>query len=328
VGEEQSTKQEMRRRPDEHDVLEKVGKFRDRFSLMGSALAIVAILAAVWVRAPTLEIELPLGAEAKVSLNVGYVLAFGIPGIAVAYAWAIGYLVSMRRYQFEILQRYRGHLSCDQELLMLQLGAASRTPQYYDWLDRLAAITNTFARGLILFAIPGVACLFIAIAYFSMLEVYPERHLDPCNAQSRAAECRRDVTPVEHFRGLSSSHEDDRYAIANGDIERACEKEWAAEDGNPKADDAKLANESSRVKCVYDEFPRFVLPLTSWINAVFTVVSIGLAVFGARAFWWLPRAIHHTVQHPAQTPPVKNTEPSRPTLSQGRSVPGEPPSMD
>jgi hypothetical protein len=53
----------------------------------------------VWITAPTLEVDLPLASEAKVKLNVGYVLALGMPAITVVYAWIMGTLVTMRRYQ-------------------------------------------------------------------------------------------------------------------------------------------------------------------------------------------------------------------------------------
>jgi hypothetical protein len=39
------------------------------------AVSSVCVVCAVWMRAPGLDVELPLGGETKMSLNVGYVVA-------------------------------------------------------------------------------------------------------------------------------------------------------------------------------------------------------------------------------------------------------------
>ncbi len=292
--------------------LEKVGKLRDRFALLGSVLAVACSLAAVWVRAPTLEVELPLGAEAKASFNVGYVLAMGIPAITVAYAWISGALVSMRRYQLEVVTYLIQSGRRDRDLLLERVAGSLRAPAGGVKIDRAAAWITIGARVLILFIIPSAACVWIAIAYFSSLEIYPEHNLTPCWAikaagptPSPATECRHDVTVGEQFLGLTlakwllgtpGGHKDDRYAVANGDFERTCEEVWQREDqqGRARTSGLNLAEGRPGIvgdageKCVLDEFPRIILPATSWLNLSCLMITVVLGVFGFRVHATLP----------------------------------------
>jgi len=160
---------EKRHEAQEHVALERVGKLRDRFSLSSTALAVVAALMAVWVRAPTLEIELPLG-EAKASFNVGYVLALGIPVIAIVYALAIGNLVIARRYQYEILHAQHSKKILAEPLLLLQLGAPSKETRYFRPLDWVASTLSKAAIGFVLFVVPTAACVWIGYDCLTNLE--------------------------------------------------------------------------------------------------------------------------------------------------------------
>jgi hypothetical protein len=292
-------------------ALEKFEKLRDRFALLGSVLAVACVLAAIWVRAPTLEIELPLGAEAKASFNVGYVLAIGIPAITVAYAWISGTLVSMRRYQLEVIAHLRRNERRDGELLLERMAGSLRAPADGWKIDRAAAWATIGARVLILFIIPSAACLWIAVTYFLGLEIYPEHKLTPCwaitasTSRGVAPECRRDVTVGEHLLGLTLSqklfgtpgpHKDDRYAIANGDFEQACDEIWGGEHefererkANGQATNGlQIASAGAPKTCVLDEFPRVILPANSVLNLVCLVITVLLGIFGFRVHATLP----------------------------------------
>jgi hypothetical protein len=300
----------------EHAALEtalgRIEKLRDRFALLGSVLAVACVLAAIWVRAPTLEIELPLGAEAKASFNVGYVLAIGIPAITIVYAWISGTLVSMRRYQLEVIAHLRCSGRRDGDLLLERMAGSLRAPAGGWKIDRAAAWTTIGARVLILFIVPSAACLWIAVAYFLGLEIYPEHKLTPCwaikatTSRGVAPECRRDVTVSEHLLGLTLSqklfgtpgpHKDDRYAIANGDFEQACDEIWAREGelerarktGGQPTNGFQIAPPGAPKKCVLDEFPRVILPANSALNLVCLVITALLGIFGFRAHATLPQ---------------------------------------
>jgi hypothetical protein len=293
---------DKRHEAQEHAALERVVKLRDRFSLSSTALAIVAALMAVWVRAPTLEIELPLG-EAKASLNVGYVLALGIPVIAIVSALAIGNLVIARRYQYEILHARRSKKPHAEPLLLLQLGAPSRETAYFHPLDWVASTLSKAAIGFVLFVVPTVACVWIGYDCLTNLELFPANpavysdvHCDPRGAP---IDCRHVITLGEHAFGLK--HEEPsqaavpagpveaiQFGVVNGDIETACQNEWKRiHDLQPPAA-GKSPDEPLRVKCVFEEFPRFVIPWTFWSNLLFTSLTAALAAFGMRTYWRVP----------------------------------------
>jgi hypothetical protein len=301
------------RRRSEDGTIEKIEKLRDRFCLSAAALAAICALAATWVRAPTLEVELPLGGEAKASLNVGYVLALGIPAIAIAYSWILGTLAVMRRYQFEVLHKRQTLPTEELNIVLTRLGATRAKPKYYGALDVAAGWVTTAARVLVLFIIPCGACLWIANAYFTQLEVYPEHNLETCDKVPKGAECRRNVTVAEHVLGFTAAHallgqpvphKDDRFAMGNGSFEESCKKVWAAQPGS---------HAESSEKCVLDEFPRFVLPLTSWSNLLLSLLMVLLAVYGGRAYYTLPterpRSSPSHVDH-EKAPTIAGAEPA------------------
>jgi hypothetical protein len=82
---------------------DRLEKLRDRISTWAMAVSSVCVVCAVWMRAPGLDVELPPGGETKMSLNVGYVLALGMPLLLLAYAWAVAPLVALRALQREAI---------------------------------------------------------------------------------------------------------------------------------------------------------------------------------------------------------------------------------
>src|SRR5581483_4021234 len=289
-----------------------IEKLRDRFALLGSALAVACVLAAVWVRAPSLEIEIPL-AEAKASLNVGYVLALGIPTITVVYAWITGTLVSMRRFQAEIVRRLSMVNEDERRLVLLRLQDSHRPEPAPKWsIERAAGIVTSMVHLFVLFVIPGLACIWIAVAYFTQLEIYPEHFLTPCGslensdpAASKAGQCRREVTAAEHLLGRALSkwmfhtpqaRDTDRFAIANGDWESICPDIWKRADAR-KAKEAQTPLSEPKVeppsgeKCVLDQFPRMMLPLNSILNLLGVALTLLLGVFGLLTHTRLPKVL-------------------------------------
>jgi hypothetical protein len=276
-------------------TVEAVEELRERFATMGAVFAGVCVLLILWVRSPALAMELPLG-DAKASLNVGYVLSIGMPVIAIVYAWISGSLVLMRRRQLEVLSLMAPLPKPQRDLITGRLLGSSALSEH-GYLDRLAGWMAAAARMVVLFVVPSAACLLIAIRYFTGLEIYPAYDLAPCWSLSAASparisgECRRDVALAEHLVGLTMSktlfgtpgaHKNDRYAIVNGDIEESCTELW-----HRKAVGAAPTKDTPDA-CVFDKFPRMVLPLNSWVNFLGLVATIWLAVFGWRAHVTLP----------------------------------------
>jgi hypothetical protein len=244
-------------------LLEQIEKLRDRFSAWGVALASVCIVAAVWVTAPTLEVKLPLASESEVTLNVGYVLAIAMPVITVAYAWILGALVTMRRYQSAALSASRESSNAAATAIRVQGSLLPRMARTR--FERIVVVVVLAIRLLILFAVPPLAEVWIGVRYFTDLQVYPEEKIDD----------QRRVLVGEHVLGLgafgASVPKKPRFAITNGDLADACRDHW----------EKKV---SASEKCVLDQFPRFVLPLTSYLNLVSFLAITVLALFGVRAY--------------------------------------------
>lgn len=262
--------------------LDTVEKLRDRFSAWGAALASVCVVLAVWVTAPTLEVDLPLASDAKVKLNVGYVLALAMPAITIIYAWMLGSLVTMRRYQAAIDQECPGESGA---LASVKMRGGLPVSKTRGWFEKSVAISVLTARLLVLFGIPFLAEGWIAIRYFGGLQVYPEYHVD----SKRPVLIREHLLGFDVARAMTGSPElpaKPRFSIVSGDLEGPCQQKWAH---------ANAAVDTAATRCVLDEFPRFVLPLTSWVNLISLVVTACLSWFGAVAYVRPPRAHPETI---------------------------------
>ncbi len=85
-------------------ALDRIGRYRDRFSGWGLVVSFVSVITALWTTAPALDVEVPLVGGAKVGINVGYVMMAGMPLLMVAMAWVMAPLLAMRRLQEATLQ--------------------------------------------------------------------------------------------------------------------------------------------------------------------------------------------------------------------------------
>src|ERR1700722_755839 len=264
-------------------ALDAVEKLRDRFSAWGAALASVCVVLAVWVTAPAQGVDLPLVSETKVKLNVGYVLALAMPAITIVYAWMLGSLVTMRRYQ-AALPPEQDWPAESRALASVKMRGGLFSSKTVGWFEKSVAISVVTARLLVLFGIPFLAEGWIAIRYFGGLQVYPEYHLE----SKRPVLIRKHLLGFDVAQAITGSPElpsKARFSIVNGDFEGPCQRKWTHPE--PQADTAAS-------RCVLDEFPRFVLPLTSWVNLFSLVVTACLSWFGAVAYVRPPLG-HRTV---------------------------------
>jgi hypothetical protein len=255
--------------------LEQIEKLRDRFSSWGAAFASVCVVVAVWVTAPTLEVELPLASETKVSLNVGYVLAIAMPAITVTYAWILGALLSMRRYQAAVFSEDDSSHAAVSAAAQIKVRGSLSPSLARGRFERSIVSVALGVRLLILFAIPPLSEGWIAVRYFTDLQIYPEHRLEQERRVS-AAEHLLGFGVVQWFSAGSPAPHELRFAITNGDLEQACRDKWEGKG-------------SSTERCALDQFPRFVIPLTSWINALSLIAILLLSSFGARAYLRPPR---------------------------------------
>lgn len=176
--------------------LEQIEKLRDRFSSWGAAFASVCIVIAVWVTAPTLEVELPLVSETKVSLNVGYVLAIAMPAITITYAWILGALLTMRRYQAAVLPEVNSSDTAASRVAQIKVEGSLLPRLAKGRWERSVIGVALAVRLLILFVIPPASEAWIAVRYFGDLQIYPEHEL----------KAERRVSAGEHLLGFGMAH--------------------------------------------------------------------------------------------------------------------------
>jgi len=93
-----------------------------------------------------------------------------------------------------------------------------------------------------------------------------------------------------------------QFGVVNGDIERACQNEWNRIHDSKLPAAGKSPEEPLRVKCVFEEFPRFVIPLTSWSNVLFTSLTAALAAFGMITYWQVPKILTQAAAPSPSTP--------------------------
>lgn len=257
-------------------ALDNVEKLRERFSAWGSAFASVCIVIAVWITAPALDVDVPLASDAKVKLNVGYVLAVGMPAIAVVYAWISGTLIAMRRYQ--AAAGSGATVDAASSVALVKMAGALTVGKSAGRFERIVVATALCVRILLLFGIPLLAQGWIAARYYGGLQVYPEHHLED----------RRSVLVSEHLLGFAFARTlglgpgapaHARFAIVNGDLETACELKWSQGVQQQPAENQK---------CALDQFPRFVLPFNSILNLASLLITACFSFFGMFAYLCSP----------------------------------------
>lgn len=270
-------------------IIELIERQRDRFSTWGLLVSTLGAIVAIWMRAPSLEVEIPFAADAKISLNVGYVLALGMPLLAVASGWVMGPLMSMRVLQRALLS---GAPNSYTAIERLRIEGQLRNAEHPEWLGRAAMRITVAMRLLVLFGLPVLATVIIGIRYFGGLQVYADRQYDVL---------RRDVSAREFFLGAhlvgrdGKPIEDPQFSIPDSRTEHACRELWKREAAarareervaasSPQEAKAGSDTGNSTEECSYDAFPRLVLPLNSALNIMSAAIVIGLNAFGARAY--------------------------------------------
>ncbi len=289
-------------------ALENVKHYRDRFSAWGTLVGIVAFVAGMWMVAPTLEVSVPLVGTATATINLGYVLMGGMPLLAILQAWLLGALASMRRNQEAVLDEVGqgAELSSSQRLNFL--GPLSSTPNS----DNRAFNLALWVRIFVFFILPVFAELWIGVEYFSRLCVYEKETVVNCIKVEKLEDLmtnspsewrlknKRRVTAREYL-WKNKFNGETTFAIPNSDLERDCMQIWVLEklrdaelqnkdkmpEGIVKSQKAILGNLEKRTKginCILSSFPRYVMPLNSWINIASFLFSIWLAVVGWRIY--------------------------------------------
>jgi hypothetical protein len=270
----------------EHGI-ERITTHRERFQTWGLLISVLSFLAAVWVTAPTLQIDIPLAGGAKASINAGYVVSLGPLFIAFSCLWAIGSLVSMRRYQESVMLG-------PEKLSSTQLISITGPLSKKAWNDGL----YRKARSVIFFIVPTLAQLVIALNTFNHLHYYNDKNeiekfkLFNSEKRSDSTNWGLDTTPVklEDFFFSKYPVKGASYTLQNSDLNKECGLFMYEEYLNKKielsADEQQLVSRIQSIgpTCVPAEFPVIELALNTWINMLMLVLTVWLAFQGSRLY--------------------------------------------
>ncbi|WDE11040.1 hypothetical protein [Thalassomonas haliotis] len=276
------------------ELIGRVVTHRDRFQAWGLVISILSLFAAVWVRAPTLEISIPLAGGAQASLNAGYIIALGPTIITFSMCWSIGALVAMRRYQLLAIFDTK-KLEKHQELSIL--GPLSAP----DLLPEKDKITKLFRknRAAVFFILPVLAQIAIISTMFNDLHYYSKDSLIDSFKKETVSQLKKralvnidtnEIHTLDFFykeQPESKSH----YTLENSNLNKQCGMFYLLEHLNESVltlnkDRRELRKDLLDInpKCVPADFPRFTLFLNTWINLLMFVLSIVLAIFGNRLY--------------------------------------------
>lgn len=289
-------------------TLERIARYRDRFSASGLIIGFLSILAAIWTTAPALDFNLPLVGGAKVGINVGYVMMAGMLILALPMAWLISPLLSMRRLQEAVIAEVgRGAVSLLEAQRYELVGPFKPAKKDGVWARGVYSF-SIGVRYFVFFACPVLGIIWIGEAYFVQLRSYDRPAV--IDALLSDAEQRKDpgrwriepkhvISLIDYFfRSKPYGENGERltlYAIRNSDLERNCAQIWVRDklrneklEGSPISFRKSvlledLENRTVNVKCVVDAFPRFELALNSWIN----LLSLAIALWVANTGWHL-----------------------------------------
>jgi hypothetical protein len=146
------------------NAIERIIAHRDKFQAWGSVLSVLALVAAMWVTAPTLQVNIPLAGGASASINAGYIIALGPTFIAFGQLWSFGSLVAMRQYQTKMLAN-DNNLEKDGPRLLSIMGPLSSFANKPENDTSRALIRQTSSarrgRSIVFFIVPILAQIII-----------------------------------------------------------------------------------------------------------------------------------------------------------------------
>jgi len=292
---------------EKHDFtfqLDRISKYRDRFSAWCLVVAFISLIIAIWIRSPSLEVKIPLIAGADININMGLILAFGPALIAIAQAWVLIPLTMLHRHQHALSALIsKKHIPNESELIEA-CGPESYFSSHKSFWNAVSHTAIGF-RYFIFFILPFIGTLWTTKEYFSnlyfldkqaeisnLVELYVENKGDLDKAG--LSEKRRVVFTDYFFSNDISGNA--RFTISAGALEKPCAHIWLK-----KEVDKKIRLQPNNIKdlkgiqdelkelvagknCAVDNFPAFQLLLNSMINIISLVFSLCLSITGWKIY--------------------------------------------
>lgn len=253
-----------------HD-LEKIAKYRDRFSAWSLVLGFLSFTLALWTTAPSLEVKLPLVAGTDVSINIGYVLSLGIPVLTFAVGLTYSTLFTMRSYQEGALDKFeQGNVPLGKSEALTLAGPLA-FKRNLRGSERLGYKISVGIRIFIYFVLPILAQVWILSAY-TKLSVFTVESTISANAEKPIVDDWRfhKIRKLGIFSEWSISRPENTY-LPDSTLERKCSVIFINKD-----------RDSS--ECVYMNFPRFMPLLNLIVNLLFFIFLVFLVRSGYRLF--------------------------------------------
>lgn len=283
------------------NAIERIIAHRDKFQAWGSVLSVLALLAAMWVTAPTLQVNIPLAGGASASINAGYILALGPTFIAFGQLWSFGSLVAMRQYQIKMIAN-DNNLDKDGPHLLSIMGPLSSFANKPENNTSRTLIRQTSSarrgRSIVFFMVPILAQIIIVshmlnnlmyfdkdaeIARFEQLDEQGKLLLNNWGIETK------EVSVTET---LFSKYPEggNNYTLENSGLNEFCgaylylnhlkkvvNRTTVQEEVYKKLKDADI-------HCVPLEFTKYELALNFWVNFAMLILSLYVSWKGAKYY--------------------------------------------
>lgn len=271
---------------------------RERFQSWGLVISFLSLVAAVWTRAPEQEVEIPLFAGAKAAINAGYVVSFGPTFIALSLFWALGALVSMRRYQVGLMNSGKHFEACE---LVSILGPLSddhkpsmNKEKKFHYIHKLTRKVRSFS----FFVLPIVSQLVIINTMFMDLAFYDKvkfvENITLKTSTDRIKESStfhpKDVKDLGYWVFFSkvTAKEGADYTLSFNDLNENCGMYFYLEYLNERISNLTKSETKDRnnlkeiePSCAALNFPNFHLAANTWVNLLMLLVTIIVSLYGS-----------------------------------------------
>lgn len=274
-----------------------LNKHRERFQAWCLVISSLALIAAIWTRAPNLEVDIPLFAGAKASINAGYVISIAPTFIAVSMCWAVGSLLSMRSYQVSLIKSKKKFDLWQKVAINGPLNQESTKGINNDRIFVFIQKSVKKTREFFYFVVPVVSQVVIMSTMFSDLAFYDKNEFlkkvhDPVSGGLEAA---ADFSPqdVKDFGYWTFFSKDTvkkgvDYTLSFNDLNVNCGLYFYLEDLNTRinslSDTEKLNRNhllQSNPSCASLGFPNFKLAMNTWANLIMLAITIIVSFYGS-----------------------------------------------
>lgn len=262
------------------ELLSRIESSRDRYFTWIVSTALLSLVFGIWCRAPGLAVSLPSAGGASISINVGYILVFGIPVIASALVFSFTHLQKMHRYQEILCKELQGRGTTLNELQMLQYNGKLQSGKTDSWLVRRSSGFRDFLIGSMIFGLPVLGQLFIVDAY-SSLKIF---------SVSQTTKSSNNAGNIHANRLLIDGIHGKKFGLFELDLNLNADRRVFLEDSSTEQACALIFSDPNQSvsQCPYIQYP-YMYPLANTvINTFFLLFSFLITIVSFRYYFDSP----------------------------------------